>query len=162
MSRWFLDSFGCSSDSINSPKELLIPRVNRSSLFSSFLFSRVITTDKMLEILRHKLEAYKNINLSGDFATIFNNGLIFCALIHTYDSNLIKYDALSKENGRYNLELALSVAEAELGVTKLLDASDFEGVVDELSVMTYLSSLLEVVSVCIFLSTTQIFFSSYF
>ena len=111
----------------------------------------------MIDILKIRLENYKNITISNDFTQIFNNGLIFCALLHSYNNKLLNYDELDPKNQKHNLQLAFKIAEQELGIVKLIDENDFDGIVDELSVMTYLGSLLEIVSVI-----TTLFYSFIF
>ena len=118
----------------------------KRNLFLFFSLTFFLLIEKMVEILKVKLQNY-NLTINNDFSQIFNDGLIFCALLHSYDKNLIKFETLNPKNGRENITLAFRLAEQELGVTKLIDPEEFEGVVDELSVMTYLSSLLEVIAV---------------
>lgn len=58
--------------------------------------------------------------------------------------DLVDLSAIKRQDARTNLELAFSLAERELGVTRLLDPEDLvTAEPDERSVMTYVSQLRE-------------------
>jgi len=62
--------------------------------------------------------------------------------VHKFDSTLLDFDSLTKENALDNLKQAFKLAEEHMGVGSYLDPEDLanlENKVDERSVMTYLS-----------------------
>ena len=51
----------------------------------------------------------------------WRDGLAFCAMIHHFRPNLIKYESLKSEDILANNELAYKIAEEEMGIPSLLD-----------------------------------------
>lgn len=98
--------------------------------------------EALLEWCKQQTYGYKGVRVLN-LTSSWRNGLAFCALLHKYDPELIKFDELSKEDALKNNELAFKVAEEKLKVPALLEASDLVSMeeIDELSVMTYLSML---------------------
>jgi hypothetical protein len=76
-----------------------------------------------------------------NFSMSWKDGLAFCALVHNLDRSLIPFDSLSADNPAQNLELAFSVSERRLGVTRLFDPEDILRLPrpDEKSIMTYVA-----------------------
>nr|CAD7601341.1 unnamed protein product [Timema genevievae] len=62
----------------------------------------------------------KVVNLTGSW----RNGLAFNALLHSHRPDLINYEALQPRQHKQNLNNAFDVANAYLGVPKILDAED--------------------------------------
>nr|CAD7463131.1 unnamed protein product [Timema tahoe] len=60
----------------------------------------------------------KVVNLTGSW----RNGLAFSALLHSHRPDLINYEALQPRQHRQNLNNAFDVANAYLGVPRILDA----------------------------------------
>jgi len=58
-----------------------------------------------------------------DFTTSWRDGLAFCALLHKFHPELIKYDDLARDKPKENLTLAFDVAE-KLGIPRLLDVEE--------------------------------------
>jgi Ca2+-binding EF-hand superfamily protein len=87
-----------------------------------------------------KTAGYKDVKVDN-FSNSWQDGLAFCALIHRHRPDLLDFDSLSKANARENLELAFSVAENSLGISRLLDPEDIINTPkpDERSIMTYVS-----------------------
>lgn len=98
--------------------------------------------EALLEWCKQQTYGYKGVRVLN-LTSSWRDGLAFCALLHKYDPELIKFDELSKEDTLKNNELAFKVAEEKLKVPALLEASDLVSMeeIDELSVMTYLSML---------------------
>ena len=79
-----------------------------------------------------------------DFSESWRDGKAFCSLIHRHRPDLIDYRKVKQQAPIDNLEMAFTVAENELGVTRLLDPEDIVDAVpepDEKSIITYVSSL---------------------
>lgn len=98
--------------------------------------------EALLEWCKQQTEGYKDVNVC-DLSSSWRDGLAFCALLHRFSPELLDFDALSKEDALKNNELAFKVAQESLKVPALLDAGDLVlmEVIDELSVMTYVSML---------------------
>ncbi|KAJ3215408.1 hypothetical protein HDU67_000453 [Dinochytrium kinnereticum] len=76
-----------------------------------------------------------------DFQGSWTDGLALCGLIHRHRPDLIDYWALDKSQKRENTKLAMDVAEAALGIPKLMEVEDLVDIAkpDERSVITYIS-----------------------
>ena len=88
-----------------------------------------------------KTSHYKNVNVQN-FHTSFKDGLALCALIHRHRPDLLDYNFLRKDNAIYNLEWAFEVAERELDIPIMLDATEVAGTMrpDERAIMNYVST----------------------
>eukprot|EP01101_Sappina_pedata_P006195 TRINITY_DN3024_c0_g1_i2.p1 TRINITY_DN3024_c0_g1~~TRINITY_DN3024_c0_g1_i2.p1 ORF type:complete len:423 (-),score=133.14 TRINITY_DN3024_c0_g1_i2:63-1331(-) len=73
-----------------------------------------------------------------NWTTSWQNGLVYCALLHSYHPNLIDYKSLKPENKQYNINLAYSAAD-KLGIVELLEKEDFA--LEKLSMMTQMSEV---------------------
>ncbi|RKP23806.1 calponin homology domain-containing protein [Syncephalis pseudoplumigaleata] len=89
---------------------------------------------------QRKTAKYDDVNVR-DFTFSWTDGLAFCALIHCHRPDLLDYHALNKSDRHANTALAFEVAEAQLGIPKLLDVADVCDMSkpDERSVMTYVA-----------------------
>jgi hypothetical protein len=98
----------------------------------------------LLQWGRKRLGKYANTGVSiSDLSRSWQDGLAFCALLHSYHPNLVKFDSLDRKQKESNLKLAFTVA-SKLGVPKLLDEQDFLNNVnglDESTIMDFLLSL---------------------
>ncbi|KAI8050365.1 calponin homology domain-containing protein [Syncephalis plumigaleata] len=89
---------------------------------------------------QRKTAKYDDVNVR-DFTFSWTDGLAFCALIHCHRPDLLDYHALNKGDRHANTALAFEVAEAQLGIPKLLDVADVCDIAkpDERSIMTYVA-----------------------
>ncbi|XP_029700380.1 plectin isoform X2 [Takifugu rubripes] len=80
-----------------------------------------------------------------NFTNSWRDGRLFNAIIHKLRPNLIDMGLVYRQSNQENLEQAFTVAERELGVTRLLDPEDVDVPhPDEKSIITYVSSLYDV------------------
>lgn len=56
-----------------------------------------------------------------DFGPSWRDGVAFLTIIDTIQTNLVDITTLKNETNRTRLETAFSVAEQDLGITRLLD-----------------------------------------
>ena len=80
-----------------------------------------------------------------NFSTDWNNGIALCALIDAIRPGLCpNHASLNPKTGLTNCELGMELAEKHLNIPPLLDPADLNNpIVDDLSVMTYLSYFTE-------------------
>eukprot|EP01103_Thecamoeba_quadrilineata_P004291 TRINITY_DN14000_c0_g1_i1.p1 TRINITY_DN14000_c0_g1~~TRINITY_DN14000_c0_g1_i1.p1 ORF type:complete len:725 (+),score=156.92 TRINITY_DN14000_c0_g1_i1:44-2176(+) len=74
-----------------------------------------------------------------DFQRSWQDGLAFCALLHSFNPEYIPFSALKKESRRENLELAFKTAHS-LGISQLLEVDDLlSDDPDSNSIISYIS-----------------------
>jgi hypothetical protein len=56
------------------------------------------------------LKLLQNVNVTN-FSTCWNDGLAFCALIHSFYPEAFDFDKLDSRNRRYNFTIAFEAAE---------------------------------------------------
>jgi hypothetical protein len=76
----------------------------------------------LLKWCQNKTYGYKKIDITN-FSSSWNDGLAFCALIHTYLPEKIPYDQLDNKNKRRNFSLAFEVAES-VGINSTLNINE--------------------------------------
>lgn len=65
----------------------------------------------LLKWCQNKTVGYRNIDITN-FSSSWNDGLAFCAILHSYLPDRIPYDTLSPANKRRNFSLAFAAAES--------------------------------------------------
>lgn len=89
---------------------------------------------KLMEWCKQRTASYKNVKITN-FTTSWKDGLVFCAIYHSYKPNMFTFSALSsvrrdggdcdrQANMEYNLNLAFKIGEQVFDVPQLLDAVD--------------------------------------
>ncbi|XP_028316465.1 plectin-like isoform X5 [Gouania willdenowi] len=97
--------------------------------------------EKLLLWSQRMVEGYQGLRCDN-FTTSWRDGKLFNAIIHKHRPSLIDMGQVYRHSNQENLEQAFSVAERELGVTRLLDPEDMDVPhPDEKSIITYVSSL---------------------
>lgn len=97
----------------------------------------------LLEWCRSKTIGYKNIDLQN-FSSSWNDGMAFCALVHSFFPEAFDYDALVPSNHRQNFEQAFSTAEKMAHCDRLIEVEDMLMMgrkPDPMCVFTYVQSL---------------------
>ncbi|XP_036385700.1 cytospin-A-like isoform X2 [Megalops cyprinoides] len=95
----------------------------------------------LLKWCQKKTEGYQNIDITN-FSSSWNDGLAFCAVLHTYLPAHIPYLELSNQDKKRNFTLAFQAAES-VGIKSTLDISEMVRTErpDWQSVMTYVTSI---------------------
>ncbi|XP_042319568.1 plectin isoform X4 [Sceloporus undulatus] len=97
--------------------------------------------EKLLLWSQRMVEGYQGMRCDN-FTTSWRDGRLFNAIIHRHKPMLIDMNKVYRQTNVENLEQAFSVAEQDLGVTRLLDPEDVDvPQPDEKSIITYVSSL---------------------
>jgi len=97
----------------------------------------------LLVWLQSRTSGYKNVNVV-DFTDSWVDGMAFCALLHSFFPELVKYEELTPAAKAQNLELAFSLAE-KLGIPRLIEPADMllESGPDKFFVITYLAQFVD-------------------
>ncbi|CAL8298884.1 unnamed protein product [Lota lota] len=100
--------------------------------------------EKLLLWSQRMVEGYQGLRCDN-FTTCWRDGKLFNAIIHKHRPTLINMNKVYRQSNQENLEQAFSVAERDLGVTRLLDPEDVDVPhPDEKSILTYVSSVYDV------------------
>ncbi|XP_061752939.1 plectin a isoform X7 [Nerophis ophidion] len=100
--------------------------------------------ERLLLWSQRMVEGYPGLRCDN-FTSHWRDGKLFNAIIHKYRPGLVDLEQVGRQSSQKNLEQAFSVAEKELGVTRLLDPEDVDVPhPDEKSIITYVSSLYDV------------------
>uniref|UniRef100_A0A8D3BXR0 Plectin n=1 Tax=Scophthalmus maximus TaxID=52904 RepID=A0A8D3BXR0_SCOMX len=100
--------------------------------------------EKLLLWSQRMVEGYQGLRCDN-FTTSWRDGKLFNAIVHKHRPTLIDMSQVYRQSNQENLEQAFSVADRELGVTRLLDPEDVDVPhPDEKSIITYVSSLYDV------------------
>ncbi|KAJ7309899.1 hypothetical protein JRQ81_007978 [Phrynocephalus forsythii] len=76
----------------------------------------------LLKWCQKKTEGYQNIDITN-FSSSWNDGLAFCAILHTYLPAHIPYQELNSQDKRRNFTLAFQAAES-VGIKSTLDINE--------------------------------------
>ncbi|XP_056586523.1 cytospin-A isoform X2 [Triplophysa dalaica] len=95
----------------------------------------------LLRWCQRKTEGYQNIDITN-FSSSWNDGLAFCAILHTYLPAHIPYHELNGQDKRRNFALAFQAAES-VGIKSSLDINEMVHTErpDWQSVMTYATAI---------------------
>eukprot|EP00063_Salmo_salar_P009050 XP_013983885.1 PREDICTED: cytospin-A-like [Salmo salar] len=95
----------------------------------------------LLKWCQKKTEGYQNIDITN-FSSSWNDGLAFCAVLHTYLPAHIPYLELSSQDKKQNFTLAFQAAES-VGIKSTLDIGEmvYTERPDWQSVMTYVTAI---------------------
>ncbi|XP_073680125.1 cytospin-A [Garra rufa] len=95
----------------------------------------------LLRWCQKKTEGYQNIDITN-FSSSWNDGLAFCAILHTYLPAHIPYNELNSQDKRRNFTLAFQAAES-VGIKSTLDIGEMVHTErpDWQSVMTYVTAI---------------------
>ncbi|XP_043077810.1 cytospin-A isoform X2 [Puntigrus tetrazona] len=95
----------------------------------------------LLRWCQKKTEGYQNIDITN-FSSSWNDGLAFCAILHTYLPAHIPYHELNNQDKRRNFTLAFQAAES-VGIKSTLDIGEMVHTErpDWQSVMTYVTAI---------------------
>jgi len=86
---------------------------------------------------KNRTQGYRGVEVTN-FTKSWEDGLAYCALLHSYRPDLIPFDSLSPGSGQRDKNLTIAFkAAAQLGIPELLDQEDFG--LEKLSMMTHLS-----------------------
>ncbi|XP_044770637.1 plectin isoform X3 [Neomonachus schauinslandi] len=97
--------------------------------------------EKLLLWSQRMVEGYHGLRCDN-FTSSWRDGRLFNAIIHRHKPTLIDMNKVYRQTNLENLDQAFSVAERDLGVTRLLDPEDVDvPQPDEKSIITYVSSL---------------------
>ncbi|KAJ8405781.1 hypothetical protein AAFF_G00312180 [Aldrovandia affinis] len=101
----------------------------------------VTSSLSLLEWCQEVTQGYKGVKVTN-FSTSWRNGLAFCAILHHFCPDKIKYDTLDPYDIKFNNKKAFD-GFAALGISRLMEPSDMVllSVPDRLIVLTYLSQI---------------------
>ncbi|NXC24803.1 SMTL2 protein, partial [Xiphorhynchus elegans] len=97
----------------------------------------------LLEWCRSKTIGYKHIDLQN-FSSSWNDGMAFCALVHSFFPEAFDYNKLDPANRKQNFELAFTMAEKMAHCDRLIEVDDMLMMgpkPDPMCVFTYVQSL---------------------
>ncbi|TMW49933.1 hypothetical protein DOY81_004972 [Sarcophaga bullata] len=95
----------------------------------------------LLKWCQNKTVGYRNIDITN-FSSSWNDGLAFCAILHSYLPDRIPYDTLSQANKRRNFSMAFAAAES-VGIPTTLNINDMCQIErpDWTQVMSYVTAI---------------------
>ncbi|NWU64223.1 SMTL2 protein, partial [Pterocles burchelli] len=97
----------------------------------------------LLDWCRSKTIGYKHIDLQN-FSSSWNDGMAFCALVHSFFPEAFDYSKLDPANRKQNFELAFTMAEKMAHCDRLIEVDDMMVMghkPDPMCVFTYVQSL---------------------
>ncbi|XP_053506001.1 protein-methionine sulfoxide oxidase mical3b [Ictalurus furcatus] len=99
-------------------------------------------SSKLLSWCQEQTQSYRSVCVT-DLTTSWKSGLALCALLHRYRPDLIDFDSLDESEAELNNQLALDVAERELGISPIMTGQEMSELdeSDSLCMVMYLSQL---------------------
>ncbi|XP_064022266.1 smoothelin-like protein 2 [Pogoniulus pusillus] len=97
----------------------------------------------LLDWCRSKTMGYKHIDLQN-FSSSWNDGMAFCALVHSFFPEAFDYNKLDPANRKQNFEMAFTMAEKMAQCERLIEVDDMLLMghkPDPMCVFTYVQSL---------------------
>ncbi|XP_062997132.1 F-actin-monooxygenase MICAL1 [Elgaria multicarinata webbii] len=96
--------------------------------------------EELLSWCQANTASYDGIKVE-DFTHSWKSGLALCALIHHFRPDLLDFNALDQNDPIGNNQLALDVAEQELGIPPVLSSTEMASMseLEQLGLITYLS-----------------------
>ncbi|NWZ40293.1 SMTL2 protein, partial [Brachypodius atriceps] len=97
----------------------------------------------LLDWCRSKTIGYKHIDLQN-FSSSWNDGMAFCALVHSFFPEAFDYNKLDPANRKQNFELAFATAEKMAHCDRLIEVEDMIAMghkPDPMCVFTYVQAL---------------------
>ncbi|NWI76647.1 SMTL2 protein, partial [Dryoscopus gambensis] len=97
----------------------------------------------LLDWCRSKTVGYKHIDLQN-FSSSWNDGMAFCALVHSFFPEAFDYNKLDPANRKQNFELAFTTAEKMAHCDRLIEVEDMMVMghkPDPMCIFTYVQSL---------------------
>ncbi|NXU46690.1 SMTL2 protein, partial [Drymodes brunneopygia] len=97
----------------------------------------------LLDWCRSKTIGYKHIDLQN-FSSSWNDGMAFCALVHSFFPEAFDYNKLDPANRKQNFELAFTTAEKMAHCDRLIEVEDMMVMghkPDPMCVFTYVQAL---------------------
>uniref|UniRef100_K7FEY9 F-actin monooxygenase n=1 Tax=Pelodiscus sinensis TaxID=13735 RepID=K7FEY9_PELSI len=100
--------------------------------------------EELLSWCQTHTAGYRGVAVT-DFTRSWTSGLALCALIHRFRPDLLDFEALDQHSPIGNNQLALDVAEQELGIPPVLSSPEMASVSEpnQLGLVTYLSQFYE-------------------
>ncbi|XP_040434978.1 smoothelin-like protein 2 [Falco naumanni] len=117
------------------------PKLKRSQSFGVASASSI--KQILLDWCRSKTIGYKHIDLQN-FSSSWNDGMAFCALVHSFFPEAFDYNKLDPANRKQNFELAFTMAEKMAHCDRLIEVDDMMVMghkPDPMCVFTYVQSL---------------------
>ncbi|ODV60086.1 uncharacterized protein ASCRUDRAFT_8856 [Ascoidea rubescens DSM 1968] len=136
-----------SSSDLDKYENNVIKNRDNTTITNSNKLKTIINEKKFLlkwcqRIISHNTLYTKKVNSIDNFSTNWNNGLIFCAILHYFRPELINFGDLNPKNIEENINLFLSVTTNVLKIPKLIDLDDINNKnPDEKSIIIYIASL---------------------
>lgn len=100
--------------------------------------------EELLSWCQTHTAGYRGVAVT-DFTRSWTSGLALCALIHRFRPDLLDFEALDQHSPIGNNQLALDIAEQELGIPPVLSSPEMASVSEpnQLGLVTYLSQFYE-------------------
>ncbi|CAM4682151.1 unnamed protein product [Lepidochelys olivacea] len=100
--------------------------------------------EELLSWCQTHTAGYRGVTVT-DFTHSWKSGLALCALIHRFRPNLLDFNSLDQHSPIKNNQMALDIAEQELGIPPVLSSTEMASVAEanQLGLITYLSQFYE-------------------